>query len=193
MIFVPNDFSNTYVVTHYTDPSSYNITSSAPFAASLINSTQTLPAPGSHDANAAYAASDTALVQIDSEGNIYYMTNAVAGDYTVQSGASWTKMGYTLAGTGGTNTGSSSASSSASASASGTASASGSMSAASGGASKSASASGSKASGAAASGASAASSAAASSGSTGGAGLGAIMNAGGLMMGLVAVVGALAL
>jgi hypothetical protein len=187
MVFIPNDFSSTYVVTHYTDPSSYNITTSAPFAASLINSTQILPAPTSNDQAAAYAASDTSLVQIDSEGNIYYITNAVStSDYTVQGGAAWTKMSYTLAGTGGTNVaGSSSAASASAASTSGSTTASASASAAAG--SGSAKAGSTTASGQA----SGAASASASPSSTGAAGMRAAMNMAGLFMGVAAVGGAI--
>ena len=100
MVFVPNDFSSSYVVTHWTDPGNYQTVDTAPFAQTLINTTQTLPAPSSKDQAAAYAASNTALVQIDSNGDIYYMTNAVQGDYNVASGANWTKMTYSLPGVG---------------------------------------------------------------------------------------------
>jgi len=101
MVFVPNDFSNTNIISHWTDLSNYSITSDAPFALDLINTTQLLPAPTSHDAAAAYAASAFGdLVQIDAAGNIYYLTSAVNA-YMVQSSAQWTKMTYTLAGTGG--------------------------------------------------------------------------------------------
>ncbi|KAL7419792.1 hypothetical protein Q5752_005708 [Cryptotrichosporon argae] len=98
IVFVPDDFSGSYVVTHWTDLSNYATTSDAPMALSLVNSTQTLPAPTSQDAQAAYAASDTALVQIDADGNIYYMLSAVNADYTVASSPSWTKMSYQLSG-----------------------------------------------------------------------------------------------
>jgi len=102
MVFVPNDFSNSYVITHWTDPSNYATTSDAPFATSLINTTQILPAPTSKDAQASYAASNTALAQIDSAGNIYYIASVVQSDYDVSTSPTWTKMSYTLAGTGGT-------------------------------------------------------------------------------------------
>ena len=118
MVFIPNDFSNSYVVSHWTDASSYNTTTDAPFATDLINSTQLLPGPSSKDTEAAYAASPTDLVQIDAGGNIYYMTNAIGSDYTVQSGAQWTKMTYTLSGTGGSATNSAGSSASASSGAS---------------------------------------------------------------------------
>jgi hypothetical protein len=113
MVFVPNDFSDSYVVTHWTNPSTYSSTDGAPFATSLINTTQTLPAPSSKDTNAAYAASP---------GNIYYMTNPVGGDFTVQSGASWQKMSYSLSGAGSGSSSSSNSSTSAGASGSGSAS-----------------------------------------------------------------------
>lgn len=102
MVFVPNDFSNSYVVSHWTDPGNYATTSDAPFAQNLINSTQLLPPPTSKDAQASYAASDTAIVQIDSAGDLYYITSAVQASYDVSTSPSWTKMSYSLAGTGGT-------------------------------------------------------------------------------------------
>ncbi|KAK4687433.1 hypothetical protein P7C73_g2682, partial [Tremellales sp. Uapishka_1] len=140
MVFIPTDFSNTYVVTHWTDPGNYATTSTVPFTSSLINSTQILPAPSSQDANAAYAASDTALVQIDAAGDLYYITGAFTPSFDVATSASWTKMSYTLAGTGGTVSSSSSSSTSASASASSSASASASSSVSASGSSASAAA-----------------------------------------------------
>lgn len=95
-LFVPDDFSGSYVVTHWTAPGSYNVTTGAPMAVSLINSTQSLPAPTSQDKEAAYACSDTDCVQIDTKGDIYYIENAVAQDFTVSSGATWQKMSYSL-------------------------------------------------------------------------------------------------
>ncbi|ORX36369.1 hypothetical protein BD324DRAFT_642541 [Kockovaella imperatae] len=147
MVFFPNDFSNSYVVTHWTNPGSYNSTSGVPFATDLINTTQILPAPSSQDQQASYAASPTDLVQIDTAGNIYYMTNAISSSYTVQSGASWTKMSYQLVGSGGSggNTTSSSSSTSMTGGSSSTTGTSGSSE-------TSAGASGSKTSGAASSG-----------------------------------------
>lgn len=141
MIFVPDDFSNTYVVTHWTNPGDYSSTSGAPFANDLINSTQILPAPSNKDTQAAYAASPSDVVQIASNGDIYYIAGGIA-NYQVASGASWTKMGYSLTGLGGSNSteGGASSSSSASSGASSTGSA-------SGGASSTASGSGSAASG----------------------------------------------
>jgi hypothetical protein len=109
MVFVPNDFSNSYVVTHWTDPGNYTVTSSAPMAQNLINSTQILPAPSSKDTLAAYAASPESLVQIDSKGDIYAIANAYTTSYTVASSPSWTKLGYSLAGVSGGSSGSSSA------------------------------------------------------------------------------------
>jgi hypothetical protein len=144
MIFIPDDFSNTYLVSHWTNPGDYSSTDGAPFATDLINSTQILPAPSNKDTQAAYAASPSDLVQVGSNGDIYYIAGGVA-NYQVASGASWTKMGYSLTGLGG-----SSSSSGSSSSASGSASATGSSSAsASGSASKSGSATGSASSGAA--------------------------------------------
>jgi hypothetical protein len=122
MVFVPNDFSDSYVVSHWTNPSTYSSTDGAPFATSLINTTQILPAPSSQDTNAAYAASPYALAQIDSSGNIYYMTNPVGSDFTVQSGASWQKMSYSLSGAGSGSSSSSNSTTSGSASGSGSAS-----------------------------------------------------------------------
>lgn len=145
MVFVPNDFSNAYVVSHWTNPSNYADTSGAPFSTSQINTTQTLPAPSSQDVNAAYAASPSSIVQIDSSGNIYYIANAIS-NYQVASGASWTKMSYTLSGTGTSNTNSSSVASgssgaSSTASGSATASATGSSSSTTSGSSGASSAS----------------------------------------------------
>ncbi|ADV25379.1 hypothetical protein I315_05247 [Cryptococcus gattii Ru294] len=96
MVFIPHDFSDTYIVTHWTHLSNYSVTSDAPFDVNLINSTQTLPAPTSQDEAAAYAASPYAIVQIDAAGDIYYMSNPVQSDYTVSSSASWEKLGYSL-------------------------------------------------------------------------------------------------
>ncbi|AAW45106.1 hypothetical protein CNBL2400 [Cryptococcus deneoformans B-3501A] len=98
MVFIPDDFSDTYIVTHWTDLSNYSVTSDAPFGLDLINSTQTLPAPTSQDSTAAYAASPYAIVQVDAAGGIYYMSNPVQSDYTVSSSASWEKLGYSLTG-----------------------------------------------------------------------------------------------
>jgi hypothetical protein len=171
MIFIPDDFSNTYVVTHWTNPGDYSSTSGAPFANDLINSTQILPAPSNKDTQAAYAASPSDVVQIGSNGDIYYIAGGIA-NYQVASGASWTKMGYSLAGLGG-STGTSGSSSSSSSAGSMT----GSMTAsASGGASSTASGSGTAASGAS-------SSSAPSNGA--GAGVGLRMDAVAGVMGLV--------
>ncbi|KAL1410226.1 hypothetical protein Q8F55_004231 [Vanrija albida] len=95
VLYVPNDFSNSYVVTHYTDPASFNVTTGSPMPASLINSTQILPPPTSKDTNAAYAASDSSIVQIDTKGDIYYIANAVSS-WQVAPGASWSKLSYSL-------------------------------------------------------------------------------------------------
>lgn len=111
MIFIPDDFSNTYVVTHWTNPGDYSSTSGAPFANDLINSTQILPAPSNKDTQAAYAASPSDVVQVGSNGDIYYIAGGIA-NYQVASGASWTKMGYSLAGLGGSSATSGSSSSS---------------------------------------------------------------------------------
>ncbi|KAJ9094316.1 hypothetical protein QFC19_008001 [Naganishia cerealis] len=115
MVFVPDDFSNSYVVTHWTSPSTAGQTSDAPAGISnYINSTQTFSAPTSHDVDSSYAASDTAMVQIDSTGALYYVTGAFGNGWEVPSGLSWKKLGYTLAGVSGSNTSSTAASSSSS-------------------------------------------------------------------------------
>ncbi|ORY29526.1 hypothetical protein BCR39DRAFT_495391 [Naematelia encephala] len=160
MLFVPNDFSAAYILTHYTDPGNYSVTSTAPFSQSLINTTQTLAAPSTQDANSAYAASDSALVQVTSNGDIYYMTGAISA-YTVSSSATWTKMSYSLSGvTGGSTTTSSNSTSSSSsaAAAASSGSASSTASGASSAASTTASASASHSATASASGSAAASS-----------------------------------
>ncbi|WWD16720.1 hypothetical protein CI109_101151 [Kwoniella shandongensis] len=114
IVFVPNDFSNTYVLSHWTDLGDYTITTGAPFAVDRINSTQTLPAPSSQDNAAAYAASPSAIVQVDASGNIYYLNNPVGSDYTVSSSATWQKLSYTLATSGGSSNTTSSTNSSSS-------------------------------------------------------------------------------
>lgn len=95
MLFVPEDFSGAYLVSHWTDLGNYSITSDSPMDLSLINSTQAFPTPSSKDTNAAYACSDSACVQVDSTGDIYYITDAVS-NYTVSSSATWSKMSYAL-------------------------------------------------------------------------------------------------
>lgn len=97
LVFIPSDFSNTYVINHWTNPSSYASTDGSPYAANLINTTSIISPPTQRDANAAYAASYNALVQITTSGEIYYVNNAVAGGSAV-AGASWTKMNYALTG-----------------------------------------------------------------------------------------------
>ncbi|ODN80723.1 hypothetical protein L202_02885 [Cryptococcus amylolentus CBS 6039] len=149
MVFIPNDFSNTYIATHWTNLGDYSSMDDVPFSTDLINSTQTLAAPTSQDETASYAASPGAIVQINAAGEIYYLSNPINSDYTVSSSASWSKLDYTLSGTGGTvSSSSNSSSSSASASGSGSESASSSAtgSAASGSSSASASASSSSSS-----------------------------------------------
>ncbi|WVO17991.1 hypothetical protein L204_105689 [Cryptococcus depauperatus] len=96
MVFVPDDFSNTFIATHWTNPGDYSITTDAPFSQDLINSTQILAAPSSKDKTAAYAASPNAIVQVNSAGDIYYISNPVNSDYTVSSGASWQKFDYSV-------------------------------------------------------------------------------------------------
>lgn len=88
-------------------------TSDAPAGiADYINSTQTMPAPTSKDVSSSYAASDTALVQMDSTGALYYVTGAFGNGWQVPTGLSWQKLGYTLAGVTGTGSSSVAASSS---------------------------------------------------------------------------------
>jgi len=99
MLYVPDDFSNSYVVTHWTNLGDYSSSAGAPMAANLINSTQILPAPTSKDKAAAYACSPSACAQIDSKGDIYYIDNALGSDFAVGSGAQWAKMGFSLTGT----------------------------------------------------------------------------------------------
>ncbi|WVQ79164.1 hypothetical protein IAT38_001260 [Cryptococcus sp. DSM 104549] len=176
MVFIPDDFSNTYIATHWTNLGDYSSLTDVPFDTSLINSTQTLPAPSTQDTTAAYAASPGSIVQITSSGDIYYLANPVQADYTVSSSATWEKLGYSLSGTG-----ASSSSSSASSSASGTASASGSAAASGSGSSA---ASGSATGSAAASGSSAASTGGASSAAVAGVAKGDLL---GLALGAVAV------
>ena len=159
IVFVPNDFSNSYVVTHWTDPGDFTKTDSAPMAQNLINSTQILPAPTSKDPLAAYAASPNSLVQIDSKGDIYAIPNAYTTSFTVSNGPSWNKLSYSLAGLSG---GSSVSSSAASASGSGASRSAGSASATGSGAASGTSAGASGASAAAGSSAAAQPSSAAS-------------------------------
>ncbi|KAJ9092679.1 hypothetical protein QFC21_006745 [Naganishia friedmannii] len=95
-------------------PTTDNSTSDAPAGiADYINSTQTFSAPTSHDTASSYAASDSALVQIDSTGALYYVTGAFGNGWQVPTGLSWQKLGYTLAG-GVSSAGSSSSNSSSS-------------------------------------------------------------------------------
>ncbi|KAI9632354.1 uncharacterized protein MKK02DRAFT_40655 [Dioszegia hungarica] len=182
LVYIPSDFSASYVVNHWTNPSSYASTDGSPYASNLINTTTTLPAPPTKDANAAYAASYQSLVQITTGGEINYIANAV-GSGSATSGASWTKMNYALAGV----SGGSSASASASGSATGSAS-SGSASA-SGTGSRSASASGTAS--ASGSGAAAASSSRAAAGKVVQGGMGLVGIAGAAVVAAVAGVGML--
>lgn len=138
MVFVPDDNSNTYVVTHWTNPGDYASTDGVPFATDLINSTQILPPPSSQDNQAAYAASPNDIVQVTSNGDIYYIQGAIE-NYQVKSGATWTKMGYSLSGLSASGGSNSSASASSSASGSASASATSGASASRSGASNSAS------------------------------------------------------
>ncbi|OCF34632.1 hypothetical protein I316_03673 [Kwoniella heveanensis BCC8398] len=182
MVFVPNDFSNTYIATHWTDLGDYTVTTGAPFATDIINSTQTVSAPTSQDKAASYAASPYDLVQIDTTGQIYYYNNVINSDYTVPSGGSWQKMSYAL--TGGSASSSNSTSSSAAPSGSASASASGAS------ASQSGSATGSATGSASRSGSSASASASASSGSGNSSAAGRSVARGdviGLALGVVAI------
>jgi len=184
MVYVPNDFSNTYVVTHWTDPGDFTKTDSAPMAQNLINSTQILPPPTSKDTLAAYAASPESLVQIDSNGDIYAMANAYTSSYTVSNNPTWTKLGYSLAGVAGSTGSSSSAASSASSASSASASASGSAASQS---AASASSTGSSAASMTSRAASASSAAAQPSGAAGSQTGGARLDLVGLALGLITI------
>lgn len=119
VVFVPSDFSATYVVTHWTSPSTAGQTSDAPAGINTyINTTQTLPAPSSKDTSSSFASSDTSLVQLDGSGALYYLEGAYGNGWQVSSSASWQKMSYTLAGLSGGSSGSSSSSASSGASSS---------------------------------------------------------------------------
>jgi len=99
IVYVPDDFSHTYVLTHWTNPGDWSSLSDAPAGIeSLINSTQTLPAPSSQDRSAAYAASANTLVQFTSSGDVYYLPSAFGNGWTVQANAAWQKLGYSVAG-----------------------------------------------------------------------------------------------
>lgn len=121
IVYVPDDFSHTYVLTHWTNPGDWSSVSNgmtdtarmmefltvlsmlqlsdAPAGIeSLINSTQTLPAPSSQDRSAAYAASANTLVQFTSSGDVYYLPSAFGNGWTVQANAAWQKLGYSVAG-----------------------------------------------------------------------------------------------
>jgi hypothetical protein len=114
--YVPDDFSSTYIITHWTSPSTAGSTDGAPDGiSSFINSTQILPAPSSKDTASVYAASTSSLVQLTSSGELYYI-NALpsTGGYAVAGDAAWAKIGYTASG-GNSSTGGSSSTGSASA------------------------------------------------------------------------------
>jgi len=144
MFYVPADSSNAYVVTHWTNPGDYTSTSGAPFSVSMINTTQTFPAPSVLDTASYYAASPSDVVQITSGGDIYYAAGAIS-NYMVSSSAKWTKMSYSLTGVSGGSS-SSNSSSSSSASASGSATSSGASASGSGSARASSTSGGSAAS-----------------------------------------------
>ena len=71
--FIPDDGSATYVI---------NVEN---------NSTTSYAGPTSKDADSSYAASITALVQLDSTGNLYFFPYT-EGDTSANSAASWTKV-----------------------------------------------------------------------------------------------------
>jgi hypothetical protein len=119
MLFVPDDFSQSYVVTHWTNLGDYNSQDNRPMAAELVNSTQILPAPESKDKAASYACSPTDCAQIDSEGNLYFIQNALGTDFAVSSSAAWSKSSYSVSGSGSFSTNSTDVSPSGSAAASG--------------------------------------------------------------------------
>lgn len=93
MLYVPDDFSQSYVVTHWTDGGDYQITTGSPMGQALINSTQLLPPPELKEVDAAYAASVNDVVQINNKGEIHYITNAVQ-KYNVNADAKWEKLNY---------------------------------------------------------------------------------------------------
>lgn len=99
VVFIPDDFSNTFLITHWTSPSTAGSTNDAPAGImSYINTTQTLPAPESKDVQANYVSSDTSLVQMTSSGDIYYLEGAYGDGYAAKSDASWKKLAYTVNG-----------------------------------------------------------------------------------------------
>lgn len=91
MLFVPDDFSQSFVVSHWTNMADYMNTTGAPMGPALINSTQLLPPPEAKDKDAAYAASVSDVVQINNKGEIYYIANAV-DNYSVNKNAKWEKL-----------------------------------------------------------------------------------------------------
>ena len=112
--FIPDDGSATYVI---------NVEN---------NSTTSYAGPESKDADAVYAASITALVQLDSKGNVYYFPYQ-EGDASANANAKWTQVSAVskVAPPGSSTSGSSSATGTKSGSASPTGSGSGSSGAAS--------------------------------------------------------------
>ncbi|KAH8928302.1 hypothetical protein BT69DRAFT_1329726 [Atractiella rhizophila] len=101
LAFIPDDFSSTYVLTHWTSPAVAGSSAGAPEGiVPFINTTQILPAPTSKDKLATYAASPLHLVQLTSAGKIYAI-QALTGKrntYTVQPNAKWTTVGFTASG-----------------------------------------------------------------------------------------------
>lgn len=71
--FIPDDGSATYVI---------NVEN---------NSTTSYAGPASKDADAVYAASITALVQLDSKGDVYYFPYQ-EGDASTNAAAKWTQV-----------------------------------------------------------------------------------------------------
>jgi hypothetical protein len=71
--FVPDDGSATYVLDVQT------------------NTSQVLAGPNSKDPNAMYFASTTALVQLDTEGDVYYLLVS-PNDTSANSAAKWNKV-----------------------------------------------------------------------------------------------------
>ena len=100
--FVPDDFSGTFVITHWTNPGTAGSTDNAPNGIlDYINSTQVLPAPSSKDVQSSYAASNVGLAQLTSTGDVYYLPAfSASGGYAVDGSAAWAKVGYSLAGSG---------------------------------------------------------------------------------------------
>lgn len=91
MLYVPEDFSNTYVVTHWTNKDDPSKTDGSPMNKDLINTAQVLPPPTCQDKDASYACAGATCAQVDKDGNVYYI-NAINDDYTVKGDAKWIQL-----------------------------------------------------------------------------------------------------